>query len=62
MKPSSVVADEMFPEGAGAFMDMDEVGGSGSSALIMDLTSNDKFVHADFFNDFEDLMDEEDLE
>lgn len=25
MKPGSVVADEMFPEGAGPYMDLDEV-------------------------------------
>lgn len=25
MKPTNVVADEMFPEGAGPFMELDEV-------------------------------------
>jgi hypothetical protein len=59
MKPT-IVADEMFPEGAGPFMDMEEVGGS--SGLVMDLTANEKLVHSDFFNDFEDLLDEEDLQ
>ncbi|ELU18864.1 hypothetical protein CAPTEDRAFT_161613 [Capitella teleta] len=47
MKPS-VVADEMFPEGAGAYMDVEEAGGS--TALLMDLAANEKSVHADFFN------------
>lgn len=56
MKPI-VVADEMFPEGAGPFMELDEAGGS--SGLLMDLAANEKDVHADFFNDFEDLCDED---
>lgn len=58
MKPS-MVADEMFPEGAGPYMDLDEPGGSGG--LLMDLTANEKAVHADFHNDFDDLFDDEDL-
>ncbi|GBN70687.1 hypothetical protein AVEN_186205-1, partial [Araneus ventricosus] len=28
MKPKGVVADEMFPEGAGPYMDLEEVSGS----------------------------------
>ncbi|KAJ8955633.1 hypothetical protein NQ318_001464 [Aromia moschata] len=47
MKPA-IVADEMFPEGAGPYMDLEEAGGS--SGLLMDLTANEKAVHADFFN------------
>ncbi|GLH00396.1 uncharacterized protein GBIM_06790, partial [Gryllus bimaculatus] len=47
MKPT-VVADEMFPEGAGTYMDLEEAGGS--SGLLMDLAANEKAVHADFFN------------
>lgn len=58
MKPS-MVADEMFPEGAGPYMDLDEAGGSGG--LLMDLTANEKAVHSDFHNDFDDLFDDEDL-
>ncbi|GFS94623.1 COP9 signalosome complex subunit 9 [Nephila pilipes] len=60
MKPKGVVADEMFPEGAGPYMDLEEAGGS--SGLLMDLAANEKSVHADFFNDFEDLFDDEDLQ
>ncbi|XP_055625500.1 COP9 signalosome complex subunit 9 [Toxorhynchites rutilus septentrionalis] len=56
MKPT-VVADEMFPEGPGPFMDLEEAGGS--TGLLMDLAANEKDVHADFFNDFEDLFDED---
>ncbi|XP_041785794.1 COP9 signalosome complex subunit 9 isoform X1 [Anopheles merus] len=56
MKPI-VVADEMFPEGPGPFMDLEEAGGS--SGLLMDLAANEKDVHADFYNDFEDLFDED---
>lgn len=33
----------------------------GSSALLMDLAANEKSVHSDFFNEFEDLFDDEDL-
>lgn len=64
MKPA-IVADEMFPEGAGPYMDLEEVfiwiklfvfniiniyQAGGSSGLLMDLTANEKAVHADFFN------------
>ncbi|XP_021927754.1 COP9 signalosome complex subunit 9 isoform X2 [Zootermopsis nevadensis] len=59
MKPT-VVADEMFPEGAGPYMDLEEVGGS--SGLLMDLAANEKAVHAEFFNDFDDLYDDDDLQ
>ncbi|MGH0153664.1 UNVERIFIED_CONTAM: hypothetical protein FKN15_025508 [Acipenser sinensis] len=45
MKPA---VDEMFPEGAGPYVDLDEAGGS--SGLLMDLAANEKAVHADFFN------------
>ncbi|CAD7089186.1 unnamed protein product [Hermetia illucens] len=55
MKPT-LVADEMFPEGAG-FMDLEEAGGS--TGILMDLATNEKHVHSDFFNSFEDLYDEE---
>lgn len=58
MKPA-IVADEMFPEGAGPYMDLEEAGGS--TSLLMDLTANEKAVHADFFNEFEDLYDDDDL-
>ncbi|KAJ8920644.1 hypothetical protein NQ315_004783 [Exocentrus adspersus] len=65
MKPA-IVADEMFPEGAGPYMDLEEAinlsNAGGSSGLLMDLTANEKAVHADFFNDFEDLYDDEDLQ
>jgi len=59
MKPA-LVADEMFPEGAGPYMEFDEAGGSAS--LLIDLTANEKAVHADFFNDFDDLYDDDDLQ
>ncbi|XP_013112335.1 COP9 signalosome complex subunit 9 [Stomoxys calcitrans] len=49
MKP--LAADEMFPEA------MEESGGS--SAILMDLASNEKHVHADFYNDFDDLFDDD---
>uniref|UniRef100_A0A8C3DX07 COP9 signalosome complex subunit 9 n=1 Tax=Corvus moneduloides TaxID=1196302 RepID=A0A8C3DX07_CORMO len=46
MKPA---VDEMFPEGAGPYVDLDEAGGS--TGLLMDLAANEKAVHADFFNE-----------
>ncbi|NXO25363.1 CSN9 protein, partial [Cisticola juncidis] len=52
MKPA---VDEMFPEGAGPYVDLDEV-------RLMDLAANEKAVHADFFNDFEDLFDDDDIQ
>ncbi|XP_063891163.1 COP9 signalosome complex subunit 9 isoform X1 [Helicoverpa armigera] len=58
MKPT-VAADEMFPEGVGPYMDLEEAGGP--SNLLMDLAANEKAVHSDFFNDFEDLFDDDDL-
>ncbi|KAB7495816.1 Myeloma-overexpressed 2-like protein [Armadillidium nasatum] len=58
MKPS-LVADEMFPEGAGPFMDLDEAGGS--CGLLMDLTTNEKAVHGEFDNNFDDLFDDDDI-
>ncbi|XP_071475593.1 COP9 signalosome complex subunit 9 isoform X1 [Marmota flaviventris] len=49
MKPA---VDEMFPEGAGPYVDLDEAGGS--TGLLMDLAANEKAVHADFFNGFQE--------
>lgn len=34
----------------------------GSTGLLMDLAANEKAVHADFFNDFEDLFDDDDIQ
>ncbi|KAH8331733.1 hypothetical protein KR074_010624 [Drosophila pseudoananassae] len=55
MKPS-IAADEMFSEGPG-YMEMDESGGA--TGMMDHLPSNDKHVHADFYNDFDDLFDED---
>lgn len=61
MKPTPVVVDEMFPEGAGgSYMDMEE--STGPSGMIVDLTSNEKAVHGDFCNNFGDLCDDDDLD
>ncbi|KAM4043383.1 COP9 signalosome complex subunit 9 [Anomaloglossus baeobatrachus] len=57
MKPA---VDEMFPEGAGPYVDLDEAGGS--TGLLMDLAANEKAVHLDYFNDFGDLFDDEDIQ
>ncbi|XP_078049018.1 COP9 signalosome complex subunit 9-like [Augochlora pura] len=58
MKPTPV-ADEMFPEGAGSYIDLEEVAGS---CVLIDFTVSNKAVHSDFFNDFDDLYDDDDLE
>lgn len=58
MKPA-VVVDEMFPEGAGPYMELEE--GGSASGMLMDLAANEKCVHLDFFNSFDDLFDEDDL-
>ncbi|UYV70173.1 LAMP1 [Cordylochernes scorpioides] len=47
MKPG-VVADEMFPDGSGAYMELDESGGA--TGILMDLAANEKCLHADFYN------------
>ncbi|XP_077965459.1 COP9 signalosome complex subunit 9-like [Styela clava] len=61
MKPTLVpVADEMFPEGAYSELDEASVGTS-SSVHMVDITANEKAVHSDFYNNFEDLFDDEDL-
>nr|XP_034348350.1 COP9 signalosome complex subunit 9-like [Arvicanthis niloticus] len=56
MKPA---VGEMFSEGAGPYVDLDEAGGS--TGLLMDLAANEKAVHADFL-DFEDLFDDDDVQ
>ncbi|XP_037642188.1 COP9 signalosome complex subunit 9-like [Sebastes umbrosus] len=58
MKPA---VDEMFPEGPGPYGDLDLEAG-GSTGLLMDLAANEKAVHSDFFNDFEDLFDDDDIQ
>ncbi|CAG9805895.1 unnamed protein product [Chironomus riparius] len=48
MKP--IAADEMFPEG----IDVED------SAIVLDsLHDGQKDIHSDFYNDFEDLFDED---
>ena len=57
-----MVADEMFPVGPGAgldFADVEDV--VRDNSLMSDLTASDKTVHADFFNNFGDLFDDNDL-
>ena len=65
-----MVADEMFPDGPGAGVDFGDVedvvrdvsaGAGGPAGLLNDLTASDKTVHADFFNNFGDLCDDDDL-
>ncbi|XP_041751571.1 COP9 signalosome complex subunit 9-like [Coregonus clupeaformis] len=55
MKPA---VDEMFPEGAGPYVDLDELL---DTELLMELAANDEAVHVDIFNDFEDLFDDDDI-
>lgn len=46
----------MFSDGTG-ISEMDD--SANTSVVLMDLSANEKTVHADFFNDFEDLFDDE---
>ena len=59
----NVVVDEMFPERMdGSFshvLDIDDA--AGSSNLMSDMNP-EKSVHSDFFNKFDDLFDDNDLE
>ena len=65
---SSIVVDEMFPDRMdGAFED--DFFGAGPSASqhfgsppFLDHGSNEKYVHSDFYNAFDDLFDDEDFE
>ncbi|NP_001156898.1 uncharacterized protein LOC100302523 [Nasonia vitripennis] len=67
MKPTPLVADEMFPEGAGRYLafeiisdNMEEIAGV-SGPIMIDIGGDEKAVHSDFFNDFDDLFNDEDL-
>ena len=55
------VADEMFPDGPFEMhnMETEEMAAGGSS--LMDLTANEKLVHTDFYNNFDDLCDDDDF-
>lgn len=62
---SNIVVDEMFPDRMdGAFED--DIYGLGPSAHHhfsgLEQGSNEKFVHTDFYNAFDDLFDDEDFE
>ncbi|NXN47326.1 CSN9 protein, partial [Rhinoptilus africanus] len=48
------------PRPGGAERPLSQAGGS--TGLLMDLAANEKAVHADFFNDFEDLFDDDDIQ
>ncbi|XP_050643977.1 COP9 signalosome complex subunit 9-like [Macaca thibetana thibetana] len=56
----NLAVDEMFLEGAGPYVDLEEA--EGSTRLLMDLAANEKAFHADFLNDFEDLFDDDDIQ
>lgn len=62
MKPmmTSAVADEMFPDND--ISDEVAVETSSSAMQLADLTANEKMVHADFYNTFDDLFDDENLD
>jgi len=66
MKPVSQVIeqDEMFPESGGSWLDTgDEVTGSLDRAGggQLDIVASERTVHAEFYNNFGDLFDDEDL-
>lgn len=47
----------MFSDGMG-ISEMDDSGNT--SVVMMDLSANEKTVHANFFNDFDDIFDDDD--
>jgi len=62
-----MVADEMFPDGPGNldFVDVEDGvrdGVGGPAGLLSDLTASEKTVHADFYNNFGDLFDDNNLD
>ena len=62
-----MVADEMFPDGPGNldFGDVEDGvrdGVGGPAGLLSDLTASEKTVHADFYNNFGDLFDDNNLD
>ena len=60
MKPV-VEQDEMFPEGASSSTwESDEVSSGGGSQL--DIVTSEKAIHSDFYNNFDDFFDDEDLD
>ena len=58
---SSIVVDEMFPDRMdGPFGHVLELDDSAGPSNMMDM-AQEKMVHAGFFNDFDDLFDDDDL-
>nr|XP_051710331.1 COP9 signalosome complex subunit 9-like [Oryctolagus cuniculus] len=55
-----LAVDKMLPEPAAPYVDLN--GEGDSSGLLMHLEAIEKAVHADCFNDFEDLFDDDDVQ
>ena len=61
------MAEKIFPDGPGPLnfgnngKGMRDGTSSGPADLLAELTASGKIVHADFYNRFEDLYDDEDL-
>ena len=63
MKPAVVEQDEMFPEGASSSTwECDDVNSGGGMGSNVDIVTSEKAVHNEFYNNFDDLFDDEDLE
>ena len=62
-----MVAEKMFPDGPGPLSIVGVGDGgrdgavSGPAGLLAELTASEKTVHADFYNGFGDLFDDDDL-
>ena len=62
------MAEKIFPDGPGPLnfvnnkKEMRDGTSSGPAGLLAELTANGKTVHADFYNRFEDLYDDDDLD
>ena len=57
-----IVVDEMFPDlYAQNYMEIDEIT-TNTNMEFSGLQPNDKCVHSDFYNKFDDLFDDDDLD
>uniref|UniRef100_A0A5F8G729 COP9 signalosome complex subunit 9 n=1 Tax=Monodelphis domestica TaxID=13616 RepID=A0A5F8G729_MONDO len=54
MKPA---VEETFPQDPGLYVDLE-----GGRRPLIDLAANEKAFHAEFFNDFEELFDDDDIQ
>jgi len=54
-------SDEMFVDGEDSFFNSNRESETSVNSLLNELGTNNKLVHSDFFNDFQDIFDDEEL-